>query len=264
MICKRQKPCTCSFWSTYMWYQETTSEIYSIGGPEGLSCHLTETGTKQTDRQFTTKDLKSYEIFLFKKEYHHRYCECSHDDLLGVGDDTPGGGPAGKGGTHLFSHIWILLLLFSQPRFLVWRQRVFERTLTKCKVILSLCAFYLFLITVVHLLSTSVVSPTHTLHVLSTRDRHIRHHCHSRKNQKAAESKVEMCRASRRICWAPDFFPTNSELVLFPIWASLQPVGSDSPKEYGRGGGGVEEGGGVALLWLSGFFGIKAPWDATY
>lgn len=146
----------------------------------------------------------------------------------------------------------ISLLLFTQPQFLVWRQRVFERPLTKCKVILSLCALYLFLITVVHLVSTSVVSPTHTLHVLSTRDRHIRHHCHSRKNQKPAESEVEMCRASRRICWASDFFfPTNSKFVLFPtIWASLQPVGSDSPKEYGEG---WWQGGDVALLWLSGF-----------
>lgn len=32
-----------------------------------------------------------------------------HDDLLGAGDDTPGGGPAGKGGAHLFSHISALV-----------------------------------------------------------------------------------------------------------------------------------------------------------
>lgn len=69
----------------------------------------TETWATHTDGQFTTKDMKSCEIFLFKKENHHRYCECAHDDLLGAGDDTPGGGPAGKGGAHLFSHISALV-----------------------------------------------------------------------------------------------------------------------------------------------------------
>lgn len=53
--------------------------------------------------------MKSCESFLFKKEYQHRYCEYAQDDLLGAGDDTPGGGPAGKGGAHLFSHISALV-----------------------------------------------------------------------------------------------------------------------------------------------------------
>lgn len=109
MYGKANKPCSCSLWLAYVWCQETTSEIYGIDGPEGLLCHLPETWATHTDGQFTTKDMKSCEIFLFKKEYHHRYCECAHDDLLGAWDDTPGEGPAGKGGAHLFSHISALV-----------------------------------------------------------------------------------------------------------------------------------------------------------